>query len=221
MQSAVRERCPVNLEQAIHEHFSTLQSHLPLMRQRYGRRLGSYRTQVQEDACDSDSIAYNRRTTKHAIVRTFTVAEHYTPSIKPMAELKNITICELLEGRHHVGTKLTVKVIAKGLDGNGIGAVIEDRNGDSIPILVTHPPFDVKPNELLPSGAHIVLKQPFLEARLRADHQFLYCIRVDHPADLHVVVHPDLSRAEQSAVSWQVDGMRAEVRGDWYKALRR
>ena len=139
---------------------------------------------------------------------SYVIERYYPPCRETVESLKAISIAEMRCGSHHKARKLSAKVIGTAIIRNGIQTVVEDRLGDATSLVVCNAPPNVKPEDLLPIGSLVVIKQPMFEAWSKGNGGFRYDIRVDHFSDLVIKLTPDHvgSLKALGAIEWKLKG---------------
>lgn len=119
--------------------------------------------------------------TSHLIHTSF-IAPAYPPCITAVAELKHITIDQLLLETHHRGTYILLRCITPPNRMTAIMALAEDKNNDVVLLQIyqqeneeTRPATDIAN-----SGTVVLVKEPYY--KIMSDGE--YGLRVDHLSDI-------------------------------------
>ncbi|KAH6641429.1 hypothetical protein F5144DRAFT_133266 [Chaetomium tenue] len=111
-------------------------------------------------------------------LRTSHLPPSYPPCVASFSELKKTMIDNLLLETHHQGTYILVRSLTPQNRMVAVTVVVEDENGDILPLLLYHQADDGEP--LVREGTVMILKEPFLKAMADGSHG----LRVDHLSDV-------------------------------------
>lgn len=123
------------------------------------------------------------------LIDMYHITEKYEPCLESVKKLTPTFIDELRIGIHHVGKKLTARVLTVAADWVPQGSKIQVWLGQgqrAVWLVVFNPPTNLSPLEWLPKGAIVTIKQPFLDAKQNRNGSADFYIRVDHPSDIQV-----------------------------------
>jgi len=159
------------------------------------------------------------------MIRSCFIGEAYPPCTLPLSCLVPIHLRDLTLETQHRGRVLIVKTFSEPSRMTSIQNAIEDELGDVERLAIYNLLPTVAPNDILPFGAIVAVKEPYY--KLTADGGLI--VRVDHPSDLvslkpdNEIIPPRLApriiEVELSALSLRADGNAAFRRGDWQLAV--
>lgn len=156
-------------------------------------------------------------------VKKIVIGEAYPPSIQPISSLTPILLRDLKQEVHHRGRVLIVKTFVEPIRISSIHNAVEDVQGAADHLSVCNIPSASPIDKVLPKGAIVAVKEPYLKAT--ADGGVM--VRVDHPSDFVLLEpHDSLvplqwrmgSKADKTVSQLKVEGNTAFKRGNWQDA---
>lgn len=160
-------------------------------------------------------------------IHTSFIAPAYPPCTTPVADLKHITIDELLLETHHRGTYILLRCITPPNRMTAIMVLAEDKNNDVVSLQMyqqeneeTRPATDIANR-----GTVLLVKEPYYKTMSDGE----YGLRVDHLSD---IVHlrsddvripsdwqPRVIEVEQSAEALKLKGNLAMKEGKFWDSI--
>ncbi|ELR10159.1 hypothetical protein VC83_00714 [Pseudogymnoascus destructans] len=162
----------------------------------------------------------------HSIHTSF-VAPAYSPCIIPVADLKHVTIDELLLETHHRGTCILLRCITPPNRMTAIMVLAEDKNNDVVCLqMYQQENEETRPaTDIANPGVVLLVKEPYY--KIMSDGE--YGLRVDHLSD---IVHlksddvripsdwqPRVIEVEQSAEALKLKGNSAMKKGKFWDSI--
>lgn len=153
----------------------------------------------------------------------------YKPCITPLDELKPTRIRNLGLETHHRGSYLLVRALTPPRRMTAIMAIVEDENGDAIPLQLYQQPdekFRPATSVIMKNDVYLV-KEPYFKATSDGS----YGLRVDHVSDIiRLDEHHDLLPEKwkptvldigKTADDWKLEGNVAMERKHYWAAIQR
>lgn len=153
------------------------------------------------------------------IMQTFVTANKHSSKVSNLADLKPIALNEMMVNKIHYGRYLLCRVCIKFYSSSAIATLVEDENGDveDLSIYYYRRTFDEDPNEKLPVGTVLMIKEPFLKIAISSQGFF---IRVDSPSDIVIVHEPALRAKFSGAIDPAETFERLKEEGNKYFAAK-
>jgi hypothetical protein len=130
------------------------------------------------------------------------------PSVAAFSTLKKIYIDDLRLRTVHRGTYLLLRTITSPLRLFAVSSVVEDENGGCTLMQAYNQDGRRNPDDILPLGKVVVVKEPFFRATGSGDAS----IRVDHVSDIEFLDDDD----ERVPIQWQSkSNMLARTAMEW------
>ncbi|CAF0780715.1 unnamed protein product [Brachionus calyciflorus] len=128
--------------------------------------------------------------------QTYTCIKKHT-SYKKWEDFKKITLKEMYVNKVHEGRYLEGKVAYEPFFITAIQSLIQDENGDLevFSVYNLNRNYDEDPKLLLPLGATVRIKEPFL--KMAASGNGMFSVRVDSPSDLEIVILTEIPKSIQ------------------------
>jgi hypothetical protein len=104
----------------------------------------------------------------------------YPPCIIALGDLTKIMINELRVETHHRDHYILLRSIIPSTRMTAVMSVMEDGQGDAIRLSLYHQGDDRDSAQILPEGAILIVKEPYMKFSADGD----YTIRVDHLSDI-------------------------------------
>lgn len=151
------------------------------------------------------------------------IGEAYPPSIQPISILTPILLSDLKLETHHRGRVLIVKTFCEPIRISSIQNAVEDIQGSVDRLSVHNLPSAFPMDRVLPKGAIVAVKEPYLKAT--ADGGIM--VQVDHPSDFvlldsHDPLVPPQWRTDSKAATagsqLKEEGNTAFKRSNWQDA---
>ncbi|KAL7622158.1 hypothetical protein AAE478_007660 [Parahypoxylon ruwenzoriense] len=162
------------------------------------------------------------------MIATSQVPPHYTPSVRPIQELKPLMIsCMVLEN-HHRGHRALVHVLTPPDRMTSVIAIVEDEEGTAVMLQLYNQPEESKVSKehILQAGDVCIIKEPFFKDTVDGT----YSLRVDHVSDIIWLQDTDyriplkwrkrVLSLDESSQDIRIDGNTAVQRQDWAEAKR-
>lgn len=115
-------------------------------------------------------------------VRTTFIPPAYPPCLSPFDELKKVMIRDLLLETHHSGNYLLLRSVTPLDRMSSIMTIVEDEKRDVLLLSIYNQEEDTEraTEEVLPEGAILIVKEPYLKLMADGSHG----IRIDHLSDV-------------------------------------
>jgi hypothetical protein len=128
------------------------------------------------------------------------VPPYYPPSAVPYAALEKISFRQMLLETHHGGRYLLVRTLMPPVSSDGIGTIVEDEEGHTLPMYLYHQLSPQTRREkaaiVLPPNRVLVIKEPYFKVLQSGSR---YGVQVEHVSDI-VWLAPD---DEHIPASWR------------------
>lgn len=155
-------------------------------------------------------------------MKTIFIGEAYPPSVAPISSLSPIPLRDLRLELHHLGRVLIARTFCEPVRICAIQNAIEDSTGSVNRLSIYNLPSTTPIDMVLPKGAVVAVKEPYLEAT--ADGGVM--VRVDHPSDFVLLdLQNNLVPAQWRAAKPAMTGSQLKEagniefkQGNWQKA---
>jgi hypothetical protein len=142
--------------------------------------LFNYRTQYESNKKEQNKNGCS--------IRSSFISTKQHSSHKELCDLKPINLKDMKVNKIHYGYYLKCKTIVEPFYIAGMNLLIEDKNGNIENLILYNyslRSYQIDPNNLIPQGTKLLIKEPFLKLFASAEKEF--GIRVDSPTDILII----------------------------------
>jgi tetratricopeptide (TPR) repeat protein len=147
----------------------------------------------------ADTVRFNHLRRNLWSFRSSVITLKQHSSAKDLNELEPITLSEMSVNQTHFGRYLECKTIAEPYYVMGLHVIVEDQSGDIENVTLYYfnsKSYDENPNDLLPNGTRIIIKEPCLLQSVCFSGGVY--IRVDSPTNVIVLEDDCLTNNKKS-----------------------